>query len=814
MKKIDFKEHILPHMIAVLVFLLVAVFFFNPVFFENKSISQHDIRQWEASSKSLRDYRDATGEEGLWATSMFSGMPAYLVNMEWSNSAIVAVKKVLSLGLPHPVANIYWAFLSYYILLLAFRVRPMLAIAGALAFGLSSYMIVGIAAGHNARIGSIAFMPLVVAGIHLVFTNKKTLGFGVTTLGLALHFRENHLQMTYYLLLIVLIYGLVHLIISFREKTVIALAKNLGVLIPAVILAVATFIGPMWAILEYSEYSIRGRSELGASANEGSGLSRDYAFAYSSGVLESITIMIPNFYGGASSNYLIQDEESATYKALMQSGDNNLANQLAPYTSAYWGPQSLTAPYYGGAIICFLFIVGILFADRKYVWWLVSASMLGIMFSWGSNFASFNYFIFDVLPGYNKFRSVTFAIIILLFSMPLLGMLGLEKFFEAGLNKESKRKLIIAFSLTGGICLMIWLLAGMASFLKEGESQLPAWFLNALKEDRKSLLRADAFRSLAFILTVFALLYVDAKKWISEFGLYALLIFMVAIDMSMVDKRMFTAENYQRNRTANFTPTAADQEILKDKSHYRVYSLQESFSQESRTSYYHNSLGGYHGAKLKRYQDLYDSCLANETNEFISDAQSGSLQFQAYGILNMLNTKYIVFGPDKNNIIFNPSANGNAWFVNEIITVNSPSEELDKVCEVDTRKVAVVDESKFKVQKPQWDSLATIEIKEMLPSRIAYESSSTVNGLAVFSEIYYPIGWKATIDGKEVPILRADYVLRALEVPAGNHVIEFSFEPAPYLIGNRITMASSWILILVSLGSIGWSMKKEEVKDA
>jgi len=809
MKKINFREDVVPHLIAIIIFLIVTVFFFNPVFFDNKSISQGDIKQWEASSKSLRDYRAATGEEGLWVPSMFSGMPAYLVNTEWSNGPIIAIKKIFSVGLPHPVVNIYWAFLSYYILLLAFRVRPMLAIAGALAFGLSSYMIIGVAAGHNGRIGSIAFMPLVMAGIHLAFSNKKILGFAVTVLGLAMHLRENHLQMTYYLLLIVLAYGLVQLIYGIREKNLNPIFKNLAVLIPAALIAAGTFFGQFWAITEYTSYSIRGKSELQPPEQSGSGLDRDYAFYHSSGVFETMTVMVPNFYGGASSSYLVQDEESATYRALVQSGDNNMANQLAQYTSAYWGPQAVTAPYYGGAIMCFLFVMGILFAERKYVWWLLGVGILGTMLTWGRHFDVFNYFMFDYFPGYNKFRSVTFAIIILLFVLPLLGMLGLEKFFENGLSKEAKKKLIIAFAATGGVCLVLWVFAGMASFLREGESQLPAWFLNALKEDRRGLLRDDALRSLSFIVAIFLLLYFDVRKRISEVGFYALLIFFVAMDMSLVDRRYFTIDNYQRKRASNFVASAADEEVLKDKSVYRVLNLQETFSQDGGTSYFHNSLGGYHGAKLRRYQDLYDSCMGNETNEFIRDAQSGRLNFNNYGVLNMLNTKYIMFGPDKNNIIPNPSANGNAWFVRTIVNVNSPSEELKQVCEIDTRSTAVIDNSRFSVQNMAFDSLSSIELKTSTPPYLKYESSSTTGGLAVFSEIYYPKGWKATVDGTAVPIVRANYVLRALEVPAGNHVIEFRFEPKAFVVGDKITMASSWILLLAVLGGLGLSLKKE-----
>ncbi len=809
MKNIDFKDQVLPHIIALVTFLLVTIIFFNPVFFDNKAISQHDIQQWEASSKSLRDYRQATGEEGLWAGSMFGGMPAYLVNLEWSNGAIVAIKKIASIGLPHPVVNIYWAFLSYYILLLAFRVRPMLAMAGALAFGLSSYMIIGVAAGHNARVGAIAFMPLVMAGIHLAFTHKRILGFAVTALGLSLHLRENHLQITYYLLLIVLAYGLVQLVIAVKEKKVLSFFKDLGLLVPAALLAVGTFFGQFWAIQEYSAYSIRGKSELVSNKTTGSGLDRDYAFYHSSGMLETMVVMIPNIYGGSSSNYFVQDESSATYKALMQSGDNNTANQLARYSSAYWGPQAFTAPYYGGAIICFLFVLGIVFAEKKYVWWLVGVGVLGMMLSWGRHFDSFNYFMFDYLPGYNKFRSVTFAIIILLFAMPLLGMLGLERLFELGINKETKKKLIIVFAATGGLCLLIWTGAGMFSFLREEESQLPAWFINALQEDRRSLLQSDAFRSFSFILGIFLLLYFDVRKRISAFGFYAFLIIMVTLDLALVDKRYFSEANYQRKRTAHFTPTAADEEILKDKGNYRVYSLQESFSQEARTSYYHHSLGGYHGAKMRRYQDLYDSCLEKETNEFINDAQTGGLQFSNYGVLNMLNTKYIVFGPDKTNIIQNPAANGSAWFVREVVKANSPSEELGKVCALDTRTTAVIDQSKFDIPNVQYDSTSSIQLKELTPKRMVYVSSSASNGLTVFSEIYYPKGWHATIDGNEVPILRANYVLRALQIPAGKHEIVFEFKPKPYAIGNKVTMASSWLLLLVVMGGLGWSLRKD-----
>jgi len=821
MKQIKFAEHVLPHLVAVVVFLVVTMLFFNPVFFDNKSISQGDIQQWSGSSKALRDYREATGEEGLWASAMFSGMPAYLVNVQWSDGIVLGLKKVLSLFLPHPVNVIFLAFICYYILLLSFNVRPWFAIAGALAFGLSSYMIIGISAGHNARIGAIAFMPLIIAGIHLAFSNKRILGLGVTALGLTLHLRENHLQITYYTLLIVLAYGLVQLIYAIRAKQVAEFFKNLVVLIPAVLIAVGTFFGQLWAIAEYTTYSIRGPSELTKpnSATDHSGLSKEYAFQYKYGIWEPMALFIPNFYGGTSMHYFVQDPESESYKALSRSGDNQMANQLANFTSAYWGPQGFTAgSYYAGAIICFLFVLGIVFGERKYLWWLVPLSALSIMLSWGDSFSTFNYFMFDYFPGYNKFRSVNFALVIVLFAIPLIGVLGLENLMHAGWTKATQKKMIWPLAFTVGVCLILIMLGGMGSFLKPEDAQLPAWFKVALKSDRVSMMRADAWRAMAFILVFAAALFMLIKKYLSPAIIYPLLAILIALDLGFVDSRYFSKEKYVRKReNITFAPTPADAEILNDKSYYRVYDLQGGFA-DARTSYFHNSIGGYHGAKMRRYQELYDSGISRNTQTLIQDAQQGSLQFDQYGVLNMLNVKYIVYGPDKENIIINPLANGPAWFVKNVYPVNSANEELNQSVNVNTRDVAVIKTPQvnsegttvdLKNDPITYDSLATITLMEHTPPYMKYESNSASPGIAVFSEIYYPKGWHAFIDGNEVPILRADYVLRALEIPSGKHIIEFKFEPKPYTVGNSITMASGWLLLLVVLGSVGTALKKE-----
>ncbi len=818
MQKIKWSA-IQPHAIAILVFLIVTIFFFSPVFFENKSITQHDIQQHQGASKSLSDYREATGEEGLWASNMFSGMPAYLVSLRWSDGPVVWAKKVLSLFLPHPINTIFAAFLCYYILLLAFGVRPYLAIAGALAFGLSSYIIIGLSAGHNSRIGAIAFMPLVIAGIHLAFSGRRLLGFGVTSMALALHLRENHLQITYYTVLIVGAYGLMQLIHHYQSKQLSSFVKSIGILIPAAALAAGTFFGQFWAITEYTNYSIRGKSELVKPASQGeagdaNGLSKEYAFAYKYGVWESMALMIPDFYGGTSTKSFVQDQNSATYKALVNSGDNETANQLANYTAAYWGPQGSTiGSYYAGATVIFLFVIGIIFAERKYVWWLVPIGALGLMLAWGDSFSTFNYFMFDYFPGYNKFRSVSFALVMILFAMPLLGMMGVERLLTIGITKETKKRILIAFGATGGLCLVLIAFAGMGSFVKEGEGQLPVWFIKALSEDRRSLLRADAWRAFAFILPVFLLLYFNVEEKVSALGFYAIIIFLVAIDLSVVDRRYFTKDNFQRKRDNSFVAnTAADERILQDKSYYRVYNLQGAMS-EARTSYAHHSLGGYHGAKLRRYQDLYDSCLLKETQQLYQDAQQGSLDFTKYGVMNMLNTKYVVYGPEAANVIPNPNANGAAWFVKEVVPVNSPTEELKKTETIDTKQTAVIDQSKFAASLYSGishDSLSSIRLAEFKPAYLKYETESSTDGLAVFSEIYYPKGWQAFVDGKETTLLRANYVLRALKIPQGKHVVEFKFEPKPYLIGNKVTLASSWVVLLVVLGSVGISIRRQE----
>ncbi|MEJ2005663.1 MAG: hypothetical protein P8X57_12010, partial [Cyclobacteriaceae bacterium] len=510
MRKISFRTHILPHLVAIIVFLVVTILFFSPVFFSSRTLDQHDIKQWKGGAQEIIENREATGEEPLWTNSMFGGMPAYLVDVDWNDGILTNLKIIAAAGLPHPVRNIFLAFISFYILLLTFKVRPYLAIGGALAFGLSTYMIIGLAAGHNARIGAIALMPLVMAGIHLAFTDNRWLGAALAALGVALQLRENHLQITYYLIFIVGIYGLIQLYVFWKNGQLTDFLGRSGLLLAAALLAFGTFYGKFQTITSYSRYTMRGTSELKADIEKGeneSGLKKDYAFEYSYGLLEPMTLFIPQFYGGTSANLLVQDEESAVLAALRTSNDPQLANQLARYSSAYWGPQSYSSPYYIGAVIVLLFVIGIVYADRKYMVWLVAISVLGILLSYGDNLAWFNYTMFDYFPGYNKFRSVTFAIILPVFAIPLLGMIGLERIFKQSVTPQSRKKLLITLAVPAGICVLVLLFSGMGDYMKTGEEQLPQWFLNALEDDRASLLREDTIRSLMFTAIAAALIY-------------------------------------------------------------------------------------------------------------------------------------------------------------------------------------------------------------------------------------------------------------------------------------------------------------------
>lgn len=812
MIKVDFKKDILPHLIAISVFLALTILFFQPVFFEGKALQQGDILQWEGGAKELIDYRETTGEEGLWTNSMFSGMPAYMVSVKWGNELIKTAHAIISLGLPHPVRIIFVTMLSFYIMLLCFKVRPYIAIMGAIAFALSSYNIIGITAGHNARISAVSLMPLVLAGIHLCFTRNKWLGFSLTALALAMQMRVNHLQITYYLAFIVGIYGLLQLINAVQKNELKPFLERLGLLIIAAVLAVGTFFGEFYATYEYGKYSNRGESELSGQTDEElnqDGLSKTYAFQYSNGLADPFTLFIPNALGGNAP----LSADSKTADALRKAGatETQINQTLAgrPELRAYWGSESPTT-YYAGAIMVFLFVLGIFFVERKYVIWLVSISILGILLSYGRNLPSLNYFLFDYFPAYNKFRSVSFTIVMPIFGVIFLGMLGLEKLLSEKLDEVKKKKLWIALGSTGGLALLLAAIPGIMGFSAPFDAQLPVEYANALQDDRKDLFRADAFRAFIFI-GLFALAYfLYTIDRLGKMGLYAVMILLVAVDVSLIANRFLTSVNFSRSpREQFFAETNADRYIKQnDALGDRVLSLTASFY-NARASYHHHTINGYHGARLRRYQELIDKNILPEMQAMVQSLQSGNNNLSPFGVINMLNTRFLIVDPSTaEGVLTNSAANGAAWFVTSLKKVSTTDEEFNAIGSIDTQFEAIVNTSEFDINMPNPSTDGQINLVEYHPGYWKYKSNNSGEGFAVFSEIHYPKGFEVKIDGEPVDLLRANYVLRALQVPAGEHEIIFEFKPSIYTTGTVVMRIFSILVVLMFLGSIFLSLRK------
>ena len=798
-----FKRDVLPHLIAVLIFLILTAVYFSPVLFEDKGLAQHDILQFKGGAKEIQDYREATGEEALWTNSMFGGMPAYLINTHFPGDWSGYIHKVLTFNLPALAGNIFITLICAYILLVAMGMSAWLAMVGAVAFAFTSYNIIILEAGHNTKSLTIAYIPMVLAGLIYALRRNLWIGAALFAVGLTMNLHFNHLQMTYYMLLLVIIFGVVELIYAVKHGTIVELLKRGLVLGVAAVLAVGVNFGRLYTTAEYSEHSIRGKSELtqpNSGENIGSGLDREYAFSWSYGIGETMTLLIPDFYGGSSSATLGTDSE--TYKAFTSMGLPQVqAEQIVQQgLPMYWGPQPMTSgPVYVGAVVVFLFVLGIFIVDRRWVSWLVAGTVLSILLAWGKNFEAFNYFMFDYFPAYNKFRAVSSALVIAQITMPFLALLALWKLLrEREAIRGLEKKLLLSGGITGGICLLVWLFAGSASFVSAADQQLmQAQFpIDAIRADREGMMRSDAFRSLVFIVLAVGVLYFYLKDKLSATAAIAAVGVLLLVDLWAVDKRYLNSSDFQQNVVANyFQPTPADQAILQDKDlSYRVINLPNPFN-DARTSYFHKSVGGYHGAKLRRYQDVIDRHISQNNLE----------------VYRMLNTRYAITGDPKQPVQRVPGALGNAWFVEEVKPVESPDEELEALTMFDAGATAVVDVTKFPAVGRRNFPVdnATIKLTEYQPNYLKYEYQAEKEGLVVFSEIYYADGWQAYLDGQPVDHFRADYILRAMQVPAGKHTIEFKFAPKAYTLGNTVSLVSSILLLLVIVGAIAYAVRKK-----
>ncbi len=807
MKQISFKQA-LPYLAAIAIFVFIALTYFSPLL-EGKVLKQSDITQFKGMSKEISDFRDKTGEEALWTNSMFGGMPAYQISVQYKGNILRFLDQAMQLYLPQPAGMVFLYMIGFFILLLVLKVDKWLAVAGAIAFAFSSYLFIIFEAGHNSKAHAIGYMAPVLAGIILTYRGRYLAGGIMAAIALSLELLTNHLQITYYLMLIAGVFVITELVNSIRSKQLPSFAKATGVLMIASVFAVATNITNLWATYEYGKETIRGKTELTTEkSNRTSGLDKDYATGWSYGKLETFTLLIPNFNGGSSQGAV--SETSNSYKALRAQGiDDSQAKKVIKALPMYWGTQpGVAGPVYIGAIIMFLFVFALFAVDNKYRWWLLAATILSIFLAWGKNFMPFTNFFMHYVPGYNKFRAVSMTLVMAELCIPLLAILGLQKILSTGTERKKLLKyLYYALGIAGGICL-IFALAGSAMFDfvspadDQYKSYFPDWLMTAIRQDRAAIFSADAFRSLMFILLAGALTWAMINQKLKKTVFFSALILLVLFDMWTVNRRYLNSDSFVRKSVAAvpFEPTAADQIIMKDKDpNFRVFNqtVGNPFADAS-TSYFHKSLGGYHGAKLRRYQELIDHHLAK-----------GNMS-----VYNMLNTKYFIV-PDENGgqpqMQINFQALGNAWFVNNTHMVNNADEEINALNAFVPHETAVIDK-RFEKQIAghfiSKDSLATIVLTDYKPNALTYKSSASKEQLAVFSEIYYDKGWNAYIDGKLSPYFRADYVLRAMIVPAGNHVIEFKFEPRVYKVGEKISYASSIILVLLALGTAGFMIQR------
>lgn len=797
----------LPHILVVFGFIVISLAYFSPVL-QGKEIFQSDIVQYTGMAKQQNDFRAKTGEEPYWTDAAFGGMPTYQLGANYPHNYIKKIDSLLRF-LPRPADYLFLYFIGFYILLLVLKLDYRLALLGALAFGFSTYLIIILGVGHNAKAHAIGYMPMVLAGILLCFRNKYIGGFLLLAFAMALEIGANHFQMTYYLLLLVLIVGIVYLKDALKKKQLPNYFKSLGVMVLAVILAIGINATNLMATQQYAAFSTRGDTGLtmnpdGTPKTSG-GLNFDYITQYSYGIVESFNLFIPRFMGGSSSEKL--DENSAMYSQLITMGAGAAqAKDFAKNAPTYWGDQPFVgAPAYIGATIVFLFVFALFLIKGRLKWWIVGGVILSLMLSWGKNFAFLTQFFIDYVPLYNKFRAVSSIQIIIELCVPILAIFGLSRLFlDVEKPEEKLRALKWATMITGGLALMFLVFkSALFSFSGGNDAayiqQMGTEFLRALKEDRKEIFTSDSIRSLVFVMLSASLIWLYLKQKAGKNLVIAGFVLLVLADLIGVDRRYVNNEDFVASKVMKqpFQKTAADVEILKDKDHYRVLDLAESPFNTGRTSYFHNSIGGYHAAKPKRMQDLFDFYIAKNN----------------LPILNMLNVKYIIVpteeGPQAQE---NPEAYGNAWFVEHIKWVGTADEELLNLGETDLATTALIDNS-FKDHIPStldFDPSAQIELIEFEPNKLVYRSSSAKDQLAVFSEMYYGHGWISFIDEKETPHIRANYALRAMMVPSGEHTITFRFEPEVVKTGSTIALASSLILGLLLLGGIYLSFKNKD----
>ena len=792
-----------PHALAILGFILVSLVYFYPVM-QGKQIFQSDIVQYTGMAKEQNDFRATNEQEPFWTNAAFGGMPTYQLGARYPHDYIGAIDDILRF-LPRPADYLFLYFLGFYALVLVLKIDPLKAFFGALAFGLSTYLIIILGVGHNAKAHAIAYMPLVVAGFILVFQKKYVWGGLLTLFATALEVNANHFQMTYYLLIFLLILSAYYVYQFIKNKEYKPLLYACSALATAGIFALGANATNLLATSEYTDFSIRGKSELtfnpdGSKNQTTSSMSKDYITEYSYGVMESFNLIAPRLFGG-SNNEKVGKESNMFEFMIGQGVPEDQAIDFVSGMPTYWGDQPIVAaPAYIGIVVFFLAVMALFIDKRKIKFVFLSGAFVSLLLSWGKNFPLLTDFFIEYVPLYDKFRAVSSIQVVLEMCLPVLAIMGLQSYFKQ--EQQNKWKSLYETTILSlGILLILFFCKGMFSFSGPSDSYfLESYgpdFVNALKQDRMSLYSADLLRSAFFIVLIASFLWLYIKQRITQNTV------IVIVGILMVSDLFFVAKNYVSGKDfvskyqveAPFQETTSDAEILKDTTYYRVFEVGDIMG--ARASYFHKSIGGYSAVRPRRMQQLLDYQIAKNNIE----------------VLNMLNVKYLI-QKDKEGKEFpvaNPDANGNAWFVSQVKQVNSPDAEMKALDKIDSKNTVVINTKEFQVKNTAFakDSAATIAVVTYKPNYIKYTATNKNEGFAVFSEAYYGKGWNAYINDKKVDHLRVDYLLRGLPIPAGKHKIEFKFEPQVVKTGSTITLISTVGIVLLVVGGVYFERKKK-----
>ncbi|RYU86911.1 hypothetical protein EWM62_17325 [Mucilaginibacter terrigena] len=805
--------------VAAIFFVLTFAYFFNPIM-QGKILYQGDVLQAQAMQKEIMDVKAATGKAPLWTNQMFGGMPSYQIWAKYGSNITTHIIDVLKTAFPNPVDTILLYLFGAYLLFCTLKLNHWLAAAGAVAFAFSSYNFIYIDAGHANQAYAIAFFAPIVAGIIMTLRGQYITGGALTAFFLAMEIRSNHVQMTFYLLLAIIILVCIELYHAIKAKQTKPFFKSIAYLSAATILAVIVNAGSLWTTYEYSHYTIRGKPNLKSeTGNAGTGLDKEYAYNWSQSVTEVFTFFIPNAYGGASGAPASGD--SKVVKLLTEKQvDPAQAKQFAGQYM-YWGNKPGTSgPWYFGAIVFFLFVLGLLIVKNRIKWWLLSAVLLSVFLSFGKNLPFLSDLFFNYFPLYNKFRAVESTLVIASLCFPILGFLALNEVFVNRDKPYVFKNVKLAFYITGGLTLLMIVLPGLFLSFKssehqtlisgltqafQGDSGMANQVANGLVQDRETLERSDAIRTLIFIALAFGLLYIVIKQKIST--TFAALAFMgmILVDMWSIDKRYLKDGNFidKEEIDRTYVPREVDEFIIRDKDpDFRVMDLSLGAPfQDSRSSYFYKTVGGFHSARLRRFDELIQNQFTKSINQ---------------DVLDMLNTKYIITADPKTgsaSMHANSTACGHAWFVKSVKYVKDADQEMMAISSFNPKDEAMIDQKYKSVveAKPLGpDANSTITLTTYTPDHLTYQTGSTANQVAIFSEIYYDKGWKMLIDGVEQPYYRADYLLRAATIPAGNHKVEFIFHPTSYYAGENISLAGSIVLILALGGAVYAERKKKK----